>query len=131
MEGVTITSKVFMHIKQLFNLGLTYVILWNVTNHTKFNDSKHFESIKFLIYIGANKVKRTVHCSVSKQLQIPWFFLMYWKYKFLFCTIISMIITFHFIFKMLKIPILKLDEVEFLKMFLLAQNVPSYKTGYM
>jgi hypothetical protein len=42
-----------------------------------------------------------------------------------------MIITFHFIFKMLKIPILKLDEVEFLKMFLLAQNVPSYKTGYM
>ncbi len=48
--------------------------------------------------------------------------------------IINMMIIFHFMFKMLKNPILKVELSRIFKTFLhnlLAQNVQSYKMGYM
>jgi hypothetical protein len=42
-----------------------------------------------------------------------------------------MMIIFHFIFNILKNPILEIELSKILKLFLLAQNVQSYKMGYM
>jgi len=73
------------------------------------------------------KVDNSLLC-VKKFTNSHDFFFNVLKQKKLFCTIMNLMIIFHFIFKMLKYPILK---VKFLKMFLLAQDVRSYKMNYM